>query len=84
MSVDAASPYVPFKPWFDARFRKPDGKPFSRRTRQKIVKKYGLPVHREGWAELISPEQGERKLREAFGDASSTPPRRGRRPTRVE
>jgi hypothetical protein len=74
----------PYGPWFDRYFQRPDGKPFSERTRRRKAKELNLPTVRVGWALLIDPVLAERKLREnAHFDGEPVVVKRGRPRTRV-
>ena len=73
---------VPFEPWFDSRFRKPDGGLYSKRQRRHIVERYRLPIIKIGWTRLIVPADGDTQIAKfaRFRDQPEQPwqPRRGR------
>jgi hypothetical protein len=79
MPNDAAAQHKlePFNDWYDARFRRPDGKPFRPRVKRRVAAKLGLPIVKIGWAELVDGELGDRLIAAAAGLASPTH-RRGR------
>jgi len=56
--VDFFSVYGP------TRFKKPNGAPMGRRSLQKKIKKFGLPIIVIGWTSLIDPVAGDARLRE--------------------
>ena len=55
--VDFFSVYAP------GRFKKPSGEPMGRRSLQKKIKKFDLPVIQIGWTSLIDPVAGDNQLR---------------------
>jgi hypothetical protein len=80
VSEDAiiGEPLVDFETWFNTVFRKPNGQPYGRRSRNKFAKKVGLPVVKVGWARLVNPRAANAKLERYHTGQSEEPARRGR------
>jgi hypothetical protein len=68
----------PFIEWFDRRFRRANGEPYSARSRRRFVRQLHLPVIKIGEAEMLDYEAGDEVLRQhaRYRDG----PRRGRPP----
>jgi hypothetical protein len=69
-------PPVPFDPFMDQHFRKPNGEPFSPRTKKRIAERLGIPVYKEGWAKITDDVIGLKAIADAMGLEEPRPGRR--------
>jgi hypothetical protein len=51
-----------FSEYGPTRFTKPDGQPVGRRSLQKKIKQFNLPIINTGWDPLIDPVEGDEQL----------------------
>ena len=62
---DQSAPLVDyFGVYGPSRFKKPNGAPMGRRSLQKKIKKFDLPIIVVGWTSLIDPDAGDARLRQ--------------------
>jgi hypothetical protein len=80
---DQSAPLVDyFAVYGPSRFRKPNGKPMGRRSLQKKILKFDLPIIRTGWGSLIDPVAGDARLRQFARQPPDREPRGRGRPKR--
>lgn len=62
---------IPAEDWFNARFRKPNGEPYSPRTRAVHLKRLGIEPLVVGWSRIVDPATADRRVLELAAEQSS-------------
>jgi hypothetical protein len=55
---------IDYNTYAEERFKRPNGVPLKRRSKQILAKKFRLPLIKVGWTTLIDPEAGDERLRQ--------------------
>jgi hypothetical protein len=72
-----------FSEYGPSRFRKPNGQPIGRRSLQKKIKQFNLPIIDTGWDPLINPVAGDAQLEKYARQPSDREPRKPGRPKKT-